>query len=305
MKKVILLFVAVMISSVLWAQNQYGDATVVQDGNYNKSMVDQTGATGGGWYYQGIGSGTDASVSVTGDYNQTYIKQVGNHNVAGQDIQGVSVNPCKGFDAFNQGGTFTQRVTVYFDPCKDRIQLACCRTIPLETYRLDLPAILPGIYISGDENIASISQEGDYLLAGIQVVGDGNKAGIKQKGDYHVASLNIEGNDNHVIIKQLKKNTENNLAMTYVKGDGNSVGAMQETSNNSLGQKVVGDNNMVFAKQTGGNWNYAIQDVAGDNNAVLLLQDGRHNKSVQVTSGSMHNSWVQQMGNENRSVVLQ
>lgn len=319
MKKVILLFVAVMISSVIFAQqgqgptmtpqndgsNKYGDATVVQVGDYNSSFVDQTKATGGGWYYD-AGSGTDATVNVNGDYNQTFIRQVGNKNVAGSDIQNIAGDACSGFTAENVGETFGRSASVWMTDLPD-LELACCRVIPFVNFKLDLPGVMPGIYVTGDNNVASIAQHGDYSLAGIEITGDYNRAGIRQEGNYNVAGISIDGTENKVIIKQFSDALYGGLnnAIAHVDGDGNQVGARQETSHNDLGQSVVGNDNVVFAKQYGRNWNVAIQKVEGNDNNVLLFQDGSANRSYQETTGSMHNSWVYQEGMRNRSVVVQ
>ncbi|GET28615.1 hypothetical protein [Prolixibacter sp. SD074] len=303
MKKVILLFVAVMISSVLWAQeNVYGDATVSQVGNYNKALVDQTQASGGGWD-MAYGSGTDATVQVNGDYNQTYIKQVGQKNVAGQDIHVTSFDVCAGFSAMNTGEKFGRYQSLYMGPEGSTIELACGEMIPFMTFALDLPKIYPGIYISGDENITSISQDGSHMLAGITVSGDRNRAGIYQvNGEWSKAGVSIAGNDNKAIVKQ---DGDEATAYVDINGDNNAVGVNQRSGlNNRAIAEVEGNGNQVFADQNG-DLNISVQGVTGNNNNVLLEQVGHHNGSVQMTSGSNHNSWVYQNGSENRSIVLQ
>ena len=282
---------------------QYADATVSQIGVANKSYVDQTRAQGGGWDLY-FGSGTDATIKVLGNSNQTSIVQVGKKNVAGQDIRLDWFSACSGFGASNVGHAGVGSLTI--NTCD--IQLACCHVIDGGSYTLDFDQIFPGIYVTGDDNIASISQKGNYLLAGITIDGSDNKAGISQHGSNNVATLKIDGNDNHSVIKQ---HNELNAAFVQVTGNDNKTGVFQKGYGNVVGQKVDGNNNNVYASQSGlfgssfGGLNEAIQNVDGDNNNVLLTQQGMMNSSVQETTGSQNNSWVTQKGMFNQSVVKQ
>lgn len=311
MKKLFLLLIAVCVTSGLMADghgNQWGDASVKQIGNDNKAHIDQTEATGGGWYYN-AGSGTDATIFVKGDRNQTTILQAGYKNVAGWDIKNVSVDYCEGFDANLEGKKFGRKISMTMAP----ITLACMGTLPKATYTAKMK-VRPGIYIkscpgkSSDDNVGSISQDGDYNLAGIEIHGKMNVAGIKQGvgwAEYNVAGIDVKGRDNKVMIKQYY---DNNTAMTEVHGHANTVGLRQSSADKRKGnkafQEVHGNGNQVFAIQDGVK-NKAIQKVHGRSNSVLLLQEGNRNMSVQITTGKDHNSWVEQIGNRNQSTVLQ
>jgi len=305
MKKVILLFVAVMISSVLWAQNQYADATVKQLGDNNKAFVDQRGAYGGGWFYD-AGSGTDATIKVHGDKNNTAIQQFGEKNVAGQDIR-VGGSACDGFYASLVGAKFSESVSIKL--CK--VKLACCEKVGGGSFEIDSKSLFPGIYVTGDKNKASIYQDGTKNLAGIKIVGDHNKAGVKQVGEENMASLKIKGDHNTSLIEQQGENGGMNLAIVKLNGDHNKSTIYQRGWNNEVAQKVKGDRNIVSASQIGwydgvyGGGNLAIQKVVGNDNALLLDQQGPGNKSVQITTDNMNNSWVVQHGSNNQSLVRQ
>jgi hypothetical protein len=298
-----------MIASVSFAkqngkknQNVNGDATVVQVGSFNKSLIDQTGATGGGWYYA-QGSGTDATIKVYGNGNNTAITQVGQKNVAGQDIHVNFASACMGFfDISNVGDPVGGSYTI--NTCA--IDLACCQSIDAGSYKVDFKPIDAGIFVLGNDNKASISQYGDYMLAGIKIVGSDNEASITQAwGSHNGAFVNIDGDANKSIVAQYGVG---NAAMVQVEGDNNTTGAHQTGFGNVLAQKVHGDNNTVIARQGlfgFSSYNEAIQKVCGTNNTVLLEQYGFGNKSVQETSGMNHNSVVTQMGMMNQSAVLQ
>jgi hypothetical protein len=296
MKKVILLLVAVMISSVGFAKsNPHGvktgnnnDASVFQLGMFNKAHIDQTDA-----------NYSLAQVHTYGFGNEASIKQVGFANVAGGKIMS-DLNPCSGFCAI--------AIPDYYPGgksgiCMSSVDLACCDVIPHKFWKFDINPLFPGIYAAGENNTATIWQEGHFLVAGIVVMGENNTAGINQKGWGNMASLWVQGKDNHSIIKQ-GYGSMFNAASVKVKGHGNITFASQYGFGNRIVQNVRGKANNVYSQQCGvGNVGY--QKVRGHENTVLLDQAGWANKSVQFTTGHGNTSLVKQNGMMNQATIVQ
>jgi hypothetical protein len=302
MKKVILLLVAVMIASVSFAQTNgfanghHGkkhhrmdgnDAAITQVGLWNKAYVDQTQA-----------KKSLATITLYGVGNDASIKQVGYGNVAGGKIQ-AHTNPCDGFCAFVEPSYFPAAGGV----CMSSVDLACCGEIPGKYYSFDLAPLFPGIFAVGENNTATISQDGAFLVAGIIVMGEDNEVGIKQKGLGNMAAIWVDGKDNHAVIKQ-GRHSAFNYASAKVTGKDNVTFASQDGYFNVSVQDVSGKDNEAYIQQDGVG-NVAYQKVCGRDNTVLANQWGWGNKSVQMTGGSGNTSLVNQFGMKNQATIVQ
>ena len=300
MKKVILLLVAVMISSVVWADGQANfrnnrhhnridgnDASVAQVGMFNKAYIDQTNA-----------KKSLASIEVWGVGNDASIKQAGYGNVAGGEVHAYT-DPCSGFCAYTDQSFFPAEGGV----CMSSIDVACCGDIPHHYYSFDLAPLVPGIFATGFDNVASISQDGSFLMAGIIVEGFNNQVKIDQKGVGNMAAMWVGGKDNHAVIKQ-GRHSSFNYASVKLGGNDNETYASQEGYGNVSAQDVSGKWNKAYVEQDG-EFNVAYQKVCGHGNTVLAKQMGWDNKSVQITGGSGNTSLVSQFGMKNQATIVQ
>ena len=297
MKKVILLLVAVMISSVVLAHGNQGprhhnrvdgnDATIAQSGLWNKAYIDQTQA-----------KKSLATITLWGEGNEASIKQVGYGNVAGGEIHAMT-NPCNGFCAYTDQSFYPGEGGI----CMSSVDLACCNVIPHKYYSFDLAPLVPGIFAVGEDNVATIEQDGSFLIAGIVVMGKDNEAGIRQRGFGNMAAIWVDGKDNHAIIKQ-GYNSSFNAASAKVTGKDNVSYASQDGFRNLSVQDVSGKDNSAYVQQDGF-FNVAYQKVTGRDNTVLVDQFGMGNKSVQLTGGSGNTSLVQQFGMKNQATIVQ
>jgi hypothetical protein len=332
MKKVILLFAAVMFSSVLWAQyltpdqvlpnNTAGDATVSQVGDHNKAVIDQRGATGGGDVLNAhgvkIGSNTDATINIVGDHNKASITQVGTGLVAGSDIKfDVPEMSCVGFDLapWVSGKGLIGPSHSSPEVTAESFKTVCCMEFAEVTERFtgvpELMYVRPGIYITGDHNRASIVQEGTNLLAGIQINGkvgatgqEGNKALIEQWGNDQKATIGITGVGNGAVVKQ---GMDEDGSQAFVAVDGNNSFAFTKqdgTGNNYAWQYIDnGDRSYLYIEQTGGHDNLAAQKIYhGDDSYAQITQDGSNNEAFQAIVGDDNMLYLYQEGHHNVSI---
>lgn len=180
----------------------------------------------------------------------------------------------------------------------------------------------------GNENSASIEQQGAEHLAGAAQVGDQNELRIQQLGQKDLIFAIQMGMGNDASITQMhstamgstNRNISDNDAFLYQSGLYNIVNLMQIGDDNTASVYQIDDHNEAFIVQeqaiaeTGANAAFVVQigignwagsQQLGAHQVSRSLQMGDSNSSLINQEGIDNDAFVSQTGNQNSAIVNQ
>ena len=222
-------------------QEQYGgggDSATIEQYGHNVAYQWQN-------YYQGLsggdniaeifqeGTGNIASQVQEGIENEAYITQIGNDNYANIYQDGIGNRALQRQNAFGAPG---DKNTAYIEQHGTNSGNS--------PWGFDVVGAAQKQF--GDDNFASIYQDGWENYAKSIQTGDGNDVFQSQTGEY-------------------------NYGIATQTGDGNSISQDQDGNYNRSIATQTGDNNSISQNQTG-NWHYSIVTQTGNGNAATVTQ---------------------------------
>jgi hypothetical protein len=196
------------------------------------------------------------------------------------------------------------------DPCAGAAGGTCTAGAPSEPIALMRPVPLrTSAYIAqiGDNNTASISQNGSQQFARIGQDGDNGTARVTQQGA-GTAYLEIDqaGLLNTFVSKQNSSDGGGNVAVVAQQGEANAILLDQSASAGSVNTAMLaqqGSGNQMQLGQNGSD-NRAELVQLGDNNAMTATQNGTANQLRWVQNGNgLSDLQIVQSGNQAMSIT--
>jgi len=277
------------------------DAYVMQIGSNNNALINQESVHNG-----------FASIVVNGDNNNAYIMQKGNGGISGFGYEVGDFDVCSGFSPIlppDEEQPLWDVSTSF-----SNIELVCGGELVITDAGFSFHTVAPGIYITGDNNKASIEQRGKTGIAGIRITGDKNGAKIDQCGNSGQAYIDITSaklsDGTKGLTAVISQQGKTNFAYSILKGVSNDPtihagsNITQHGNSNSAFQYSEGDNIRLGVTQEGG-FNTARQINVGDHTFMGIEQSGSQNIAVEMSTGNYNNSYIQQDGSRNEALILQ
>ncbi|GET21550.1 hypothetical protein JCM18694_17960 [Prolixibacter denitrificans] len=276
-------------------------AYIMQIGGNNRAYINQESV------HNGI-----ASIVVNGDNNNAYIMQKGNGGISGFGYEVGDFDVCSGFSPIlppDEEQPLWDVSTAF-----SNIELVCGGELVITDAGFSFHTVAPGIYITGDNNKASIEQRGKTGIAGIRITGDKNGAKIDQCGNSGQAYIDITSaklsDGTKGLTAVISQQGKTNFAYSILKGVSNDPtihagsNITQHGNSNSAFQYSEGDNIRLGVTQEGG-FNTARQINVGDHTFMGIAQSGSQNIAVEMSTGNYNNSYIQQDGSRNEALILQ
>ena len=265
--------------------DQYGNnlADVNQDGNTNTANIDQ-GASGadvsnnhlpsypGDWilgaFIDQLGSGNDASITMTKSSNGASIDQDGDGNIASMNI-----------------GTTQSKTTNWALMGLDIDQVGNTN----EAYQTTIASFgcygiqgMPIVQTGGNNYASQWSKGGMASTIEIFQTGNFNSSTQSQDARYSTSHAVIDGDNN--ITDQDQTYTVWSIsgqddACIDITGDYNNASQYQLGEYNIADIDILGDSNIASTSQMGGDSNYAFIDISSNGNTAMIDQDGMSNNA--------------------------
>lgn len=182
-----------------------------------------------------------------------------------------------------------------------------------QAYVLQSPTTNPGgddrlgrqsfVSQDGDDNLATVFQEGNYGDSQIAQTGDNNDSDVKQYGVSDVSTIRQDGNRNEANVTQRGDRADSDIDQ-----DGNrNLATVLQRGNDVLSViEQDGNNNEADVTQrNGSDGSTSDIDQDGNRNYALVDQSGRDADSFIITDGNNNDVYVDQSGRRAVSVVGQ
>lgn len=336
----------VVLTSSAWANDN--EAFLVQEGIDNRALIDQSGATNSSLGFAGVGAsqigmanellvtqiggdniiGQDPEgVTQFGDNNSLDLSQRGYNNTIGTVAQrgdgnrfwtwnnlDVSNNYIARIEQDNSGtpGMANQMGFGIHGNNNGQggfIGDAASVGIAEATFRQIGGANGVDLQVSGDNNLVSGSQLGNFSTFYYWVNGNDNQSALSYEGQSgnNIIGLSLEGDRNVVGMRMRTTGTVGNYSAFYMSGgnaNDNTMFADQIGDENYIVTDLRGSFNDVDAVQLG-NLNETVNTVYTDGNTLNITQDGTNNEFRTVIDGGMGANAVfaSQTGGDNTSML--